>query len=69
MDEYCRIRKSKDLPALSINLGAIGGAGMISTNLNLAKIMKLNGIDFTIYYNFFIKLQTYTPQIGCVHYV
>ena len=57
MDEYCRIRNSNNLPALSINLGAIGGAGMISTNFNLAKIMKLNGIDFTIYYNFFIKLK------------
>ena len=57
MDEYCRIRKLKGLPALSVNLGAIGGCGMIHDNYKLTETMMSNGINFTVYYCLFDKLK------------
>ena len=57
MDEYCRIRNKNGLPALSINLGAIGGTGLIENNFVLGKTMKLNNIDFTHFENLFKKMK------------
>lgn len=57
MDEYCKIRNNSGLPGLSINLGAIGGCGMIHEDFTLAETMMSNGIDFTVYYSFFEKLK------------
>ena len=39
MDYYCNDRNKRGLPGLSINLGAIGGCGMIKKNNMLAEIM------------------------------
>ena len=57
MDEYCRIRNKNGLPGLSINLGAIGGTGLIENNFVLGKTMKLNNIDFTHFENLFKKMK------------
>jgi len=57
MDLYCYKRYKNNLPALSINLGAIGGCGMIQNNFNLAKTMKSNGIDFTVYHDLFSEMK------------
>lgn len=57
MDEYCKIRKLKGYPALSINLGAIGGVGIIHKDFNLANTMITNGYNFTPYYSFFEKFK------------
>ena len=59
MDLYCYNRHKNNLPALSINLGAIGGCGMIQNNFNLAKTMKSNGIDFTVYHDLFSEMKKY----------
>lgn len=56
MDQFCINRKKKNLPALSISLGAIGGCGMIHKDFQLANTMINNGIDFTVYNSFFEKL-------------
>ena len=53
MDYYLKERNDKGLPGLSINLGAIGGCGMIADKFGLANIMLSKGIDFTHYYHFF----------------
>ena len=57
MDMYCQQRSEKNLPALSINLGAIGGCGMIQNDYNLGNTMLLNGINFTIYHDLFNSMK------------
>ena len=57
MENYCKNRKEKNLPGLSIQLGAIGGCGMIHHNYELATIMKNNGIGLTSYYDFFQEMK------------
>ena len=57
MDEYCQRRKLKGLPALSINLGAIGGCGMICTDFQLGRTMMANGINFTVYHDLFDQMK------------
>ena len=58
MDIYCKKRyENQKLPALSINLGAIGGCGMIQQDNVLANTMISNGINFTIYYELFNKIK------------
>jgi NAD(P)-dependent dehydrogenase (short-subunit alcohol dehydrogenase family)/aryl carrier-like protein len=55
MDAYCQKRQARGLPGLSVNLGAIGGCGMIG--YPLAKTMLTNGINFTVYHDFFEQLK------------
>ena len=57
MDAYCQRRQAQGLPALSVNLGAIGGCGMIGRDYTLAKTMMANGINFTVYHDFFESLK------------
>ena len=57
MDYYCNDRNKKGLPGLSINLGAIGGCGMIEKDNMLAEIMISKGIDFLHYYYLFDNLK------------
>jgi acyl transferase domain-containing protein/NADPH:quinone reductase-like Zn-dependent oxidoreductase/aryl carrier-like protein len=57
MDEYCQRRKLKGLPALSLNLGAIGGCGMIGKNFKLGKTMMDNGFNFTVYHDLFVQMK------------
>jgi len=57
MDEYCQKRKLKGLPALSLNLGAIGGCGMIGKNFILGKTMMANGFNFTVYHDLFDQMK------------
>ena len=57
MDEYCQRRKLKGLPALSLNLGAIGGCGMIGKNFKLGKTMMANGFNFTVYHDLFDQMK------------
>ena len=57
MDMYCQKRHESNLPALSINLGAIGGCGMIQQDYDLANVMMSNGINFTIYHNLFSTMK------------
>ena len=65
MDMYCQKRNENNLPSLSINLGAIGGCGMIQHDYNLASVMMSNGIDFTIYHELFnsMKLCLFNPKL------
>ena len=55
LDNFCRNRNQLGLPSLSINVGAIGGTGMVFNDMNLANIMKLNGFSF-IHYNTFFEI-------------
>ncbi|VVU95028.1 Beta-ketoacyl synthase, N-terminal domain [seawater metagenome] len=51
MDKFCNNRKLEGLPGLSINVGAIGGTGMIDNNM--FKIMKSNGFSILNYFVLF----------------
>lgn len=57
MDRYCEKRTKDSLPGLSINLGAIGGCGMIGRDFNLTKTMVNNGIDLLVYHDLFEKMK------------
>jgi len=57
MDRYCKKRKQKNLPALSIQLGAIDGCGMIHHQYNLARTMKNNGIHLLSFYDMFQEMK------------
>ena len=51
MDKLAIKRKQEGLPSLSINVGAIGGTGMITNDIY--KIMNANGLDLIHYHIFF----------------
>ena len=51
MDILAKSRHKENLPGLSINVGAIGGTGMITNDIY--KVMKSNGLDIIHYHEFF----------------
>ena len=51
MDVLAKQRHNNNLPGLSINVGAIGGTGMITNDIY--KVMKSNGLDIIHYHEFF----------------
>ena len=51
MDKFSIKRKKLGLPSTCINVGAIGGAGMIDRKIS--KLMRSNGFNFIHFYEFF----------------
>jgi len=51
MDKFSIKRKKLGLPSTCINVGAIGGAGMIDRKIS--KLMRTNGFNFIHFYEFF----------------
>ena len=56
LDRFCYNLRREGKAGLSINVGAIGGTGMIHRDYNLAKMMISNNFSFIHYHNLFGNL-------------
>ena len=62
MDKLSIKRKNLGLPSTCINVGALGGAGMIDRKVS--KLMRSNGFNFIHFYEFFENMSRILPDIN-----